>query len=152
VKGYESFGRFVAAIQANGIDLTQGEYTILAPADSAFSKHELGGNAPVTADVLKYHVIPGKKSLASLTSNQPTLQGGTLTASRKFRKNWLDDAIVGGANWPSDKPAGNCIVHTIDTILVPGAYESPTYSQDASELAGSSSDAAAKAAWLAARA
>ena len=36
IKGYDGFGRFVAAIQAYGIDLSTGEYTVLAPADSAF--------------------------------------------------------------------------------------------------------------------
>jgi uncharacterized surface protein with fasciclin (FAS1) repeats len=85
----------------------------------------------VTADILKYHVIKGKKPLDELTTDQATLQGGTLTAYRKFRKNWLDGAIVGlksegpskSSNWPSDVQSGSAMIHAVDTILVPGAFE-----------------------------
>ena len=48
----------------------------------------------------------------------------------KFRKNWLDNAIVGlksegpskSASWPSDVEADNGIIHGIDSVLIPGAY------------------------------
>merc|ERR1712087_1054988 len=106
-----------------GVDLSGGEYTLLAPANSAFDKHNNEVGTPITADVLKYHVIEGKK----------TLDGGTLTAYRKFRKNWLDGAIIGlksegpskSSNWPSDVECDNGIIQAIDTVLVPGAYEGP---------------------------
>ena len=86
---------------------------------------------PIDADVLKYHVIEGKKTMDALNSDQKTLNGGTLTAYRKFRKNWLDGAIIGlksegpskSSNWPSDVECDNGIIHAIDTVLVPGAYE-----------------------------
>ena len=53
-----------------------------------------------------------------------------LTAYRKFRKQWLDNAVIGlqsegpskSASWPKDVPFGNVIVHAIDSVLVPGAY------------------------------
>merc|ERR1712232_1198398 len=119
IKGYDNFDQLAAAITDAGIDLSSGDYTLLAPA-----------NSPIDADVLKYHVIPGKKSLDSLTVDQETLQGGTLTAYRKFRKNWLDYSIVGlksegpskSSNWPADVECDNGVIHAIDTILVPGAY------------------------------
>ena len=80
--------------------------------------------------MLKYHVITGKKSLDQLTVDQPTLQGGTLTSYRKFRKNWLDNAIIGlksegpskSSNWPADVECDNGLIHAIDSVLVPGAY------------------------------
>merc|ERR1712241_1622034 len=130
IKGYDMFSKLAAALESEGVDLSSGEYTILAPADSAFDKHEKDVGTPITADILKYHVIPGKKSLDELTTDQETLQGGKLTAYRKFRKNWLDFAIVGlksegpskSSNWPSDVEADNGIIHAIDTVLVPGAY------------------------------
>ena len=130
IKGRDNFTKLAAAIEANGIDLSSGEFTILAPSDSAFEKHENEVGTPIDADVLKYHVIKGKKSLDSLTTDQETLNGGTLTAYRKFRKNWLDFAIVGlksegpskSSNWPADVEADNGVIHAIDTVLVPGAY------------------------------
>ena len=131
IKGYDSFGKFTAAVKDAGIDLSSGEYTVLAPADSAFEKHAENGGAEITADILKYHVIPGKKSLDALNTNQKTLQGGELTAYRKFRKNWLDNAIIGlksegpskSSNWPADVECSNGVIHAIDTVLVPGAFE-----------------------------
>merc|ERR1711924_497956 len=107
-----------------------GEYTLLAPANSAFDKHNNEVGTPITADVLKYHVIEGKKTMDALNTDQKTLNGGTLTAYRKFRKNWLDGAIIGlksegpskSSNWPSDVECDNGIIQAIDTVLVPGAY------------------------------
>merc|ERR1712039_941424 len=78
----------------------------------------------ITADVLKYHVIEGKKTMDALHGDQKTLNGGTLTAYRKFRKNWLDGAIIGlksegpskSSNWPSDVACDNGIIQAIDTV------------------------------------
>ena len=95
IKGYDNFDQLAAALSKEGIDLSGGEYTLLAPANSAFDKHNNEVGTPITADVLKYHVIEGKKTMDALNSDQKTLNGGTLTAYRKFRKNWLDGAIIG---------------------------------------------------------
>merc|ERR1712129_646644 len=89
IKGYEGFSKLAAAIEKEGIDLSSGDFTILAPTDAAFDKHDKEVGTPITADILKYHVIPGKKTLDQLNSDQKTLEGGTLTSYRKFRKNWL---------------------------------------------------------------
>ena len=127
IKGYDNFTKLAAALA--DVDLSGGEYTLLAPSDSAIDKHiALGGE--ITADILKYHVIIGKKTIDQLNEDQETLQGGTLTSYRKFRKNWLDFAIVGlksegpskSASWPADVEADNGIIHGIDSVLVPGAY------------------------------
>jgi uncharacterized surface protein with fasciclin (FAS1) repeats len=130
IKGYEGFSKLAAAIEKEGIDYSSGEFTILAPTDAAFDKHDKEVGTPITAEILKYHVIPGKKTLDQLTSDQKTLQGGTLTSYRKFRKNWLDFAVVGlksegpskSSNMPSDVECDNGILQSIDTVLVPGAY------------------------------
>ena len=128
VKGYDGFRRFVHALQTNGIDLSAGGYTILAPVDSAFEKHEQEGNGPVTAEMLKYHVILGAKQLDQLHTDQQTLQGTTLKAERKFRKVWLDNCMLGKKsdggsirprNWPENIMAGNSIIHAVDTINIP---------------------------------
>merc|ERR1712154_669225 len=112
IKGYDNFDQLASALSSNGVDLSGGEYTLLAPANSAFDKH---------------HVIEGKKTMDALNSDQKTLNGGTLTYYRKFRKNWLDYAIIGlksegpskSSNWPSDVECDNGIIHAIDTVLVP---------------------------------
>ena len=97
----------------------------------ALIQHNSEVGTPIDADVLKYHVIEGKKTMDALNSDQKTLNGGTLTYYRKFRKNWLDYAIIGlksegpskSSNWPSDVECDNGIIHAIDTVLVPGAYD-----------------------------
>merc|ERR1712159_956419 len=75
-----NFDQLAAALSKEGIDLSGGEYTLLAPANSAFDKHNNEVGTPITADVLKYHVIEGKKTMDALNSDQKTLNGGTLTA------------------------------------------------------------------------
>ena len=130
IKGRDNFTKLAAALAAEGVDLSSGEYTVLAPSDSAFEKHENEVGTPIDAAVLKYHVIEGKKDLDGLTTDQETLNGGTLTAYRKFRKNWLDFAIVGlqsegpskSSSWPANVECDNGMIHAIDTVLVPGAY------------------------------
>ena len=131
IKGYDNFDVLAGAMKAEGIDLSGGEYTLLAPSNSAIEKHNTEVGTPITADVLKYHVIEGKKTLDGLNADQKTLNGGTLTSYRKFRKNWLDNAIIGlqsegpskSASWPADVACDNGIIQAIDTVLVPGAYE-----------------------------
>mmetsp|Transcript_8297 Transcript_8297/g.17121 ORF Transcript_8297/g.17121 Transcript_8297/m.17121 type:complete len:195 (+) Transcript_8297:100-684(+) len=130
IKGYDGFGKLVAAITAAGVDLSDGEYTLLAPADSSIDKHIAEVGTPIDADILKYHVIKGKKTLDQLNADQETLNGGTLTSYRKFRKNWLDNAVIGlqsegaskSGSWPANVECDNGIIHAIDTVLVPGAY------------------------------
>ena len=135
IKGYDNFDKLVSALEGQGVSsaLSGGMYTLLAPSNSAIDKHNTEVGTPITADVLKYHVIEGKVALDNLTTDQKTLNGGTLTAYRKFRKNWLDGAIIGlksegpskSSNWPSDVECDNGIIQAIDTVLVPGAYEGP---------------------------
>merc|ERR1719258_1002231 len=123
IKGYDNFDQLAAALSKEGVDLSGGEYTLLAPSNSAFDKHNNEVGTPITADVLKYHVIEGKKTMDALNTDQKTLNGGTLTAYRKFRKNWLDGAIIGlksegpskSSNWPSDVECDNGIIQAIDT-------------------------------------
>eukprot|EP00967_Tisochrysis_lutea_P033877 scaffold40313_cov36-Tisochrysis_lutea.AAC.2 len=127
IKGNEGFNRFIIACKEFGVVPPPGS-TILAPSDSAFDRAQAAG-IRVNADILKYHIIPdGAKPLDALTTDQPTLHGETLVASRRFRKNYLDNAIVGlvaeGAGqktqWPNNvQTSDGCMIHAVDTILVP---------------------------------
>ena len=57
----------------------------------------------------------------ALNSDQKTLNGGTLTYYRKFRKNWLDYAIIGLKSegpW-NEAPSGpNCTLFSGDGRLL----------------------------------
>jgi hypothetical protein len=133
VKGYDNFDVLAGAMQAQGVNLDGGQYTLLAPSNSAIDKHNKEVGTPIDANILKYHVINGAVPMSGLTVDQPTLNGGTLTAYRKFRKNWLDGAIIGlssegaskSSSWPADVACDNGVIHAIDTVLVPGAYDGP---------------------------
>jgi len=126
IKGYDNFGLFVAAVEKAGLGdaLKSGEYTVFAPVDSAFANFK----GEVTADLLKYHVVPGKVSSGSIGKDIETLEGKSLTYSRKFRKTFLDDAIIGmgpsgaatGESYPIDVACDNGLIHAIDVVLVPG--------------------------------
>ena len=134
IKGYDNFGKLCAAIDSMGLKdtLSGGSYTLLAPSDSAFEKHETNDGTPLTADILKYHVIEGKVTQASISGNQKCL-GGELFYRRFARKTWLDDAIIGlksegpskSSNWPSDVECSNGLIQAIDSVLVPGRFEAP---------------------------
>merc|ERR1719199_660644 len=111
IKGYDNFGKFVAALE------------------------EFDGE--ITADVLKYHVVEGKVPTSALsTGNLKTMEGSSITYNRKFRKDFLDDALVGNKsagpsksqNFPCDAEADNGIVHSLNMVLVPGAYGGETTS------------------------
>lgn len=129
IKGYDNFGKFVAAVEKAGLTDTlkgAGPFTVLAPTDAAFDDFK----GEVTADILKYHVIPGKVPLSSITGDQETVQGGKLTYGRRFRKTFLDSAMVGitssgaskGQVYPVDVECSNGLIHAIDCVLVPGEF------------------------------
>ena len=135
IKGFDNFGKLCAAIDSMGLKdaLSGGEFTLLAPSDSAFEKHETNDGTPLTADILKYHVIEGKVTQGAIAGNQKTLNGGELFYRRFARKTWLDDAIIGlksegpskSSNWPSDVECSNGLIQAIDSVLVPGRFEAP---------------------------
>ncbi|KAJ1638211.1 FAS1 domain-containing protein [Pavlovales sp. CCMP2436] len=133
IKGYDNFGKFVAAVESAGLTATlkgAGPFTVFAPTDAAFA--DFGGvPAGMTlADVLKYHVVSGKMSTSDISGDLKTVQGNSLTYGRRFRKTFLDYAKVGiesegaskGGNYPKDIECSNGMIHAIDCIMVPGAY------------------------------
>ena len=108
----------------------EGPFTVLAPSNAAVSAvpEAVAGrllNEDTIIDTLTYHVIPGvytAEDLADLiergarTSELETLQGDTVTIA-------IDgDAVTINGNsivTSADAEAGNGVVHTIDTVLVP---------------------------------
>lgn len=129
IKGYDNFGKFVAAVESAGLadTLKSGEYTVLAPTDSAIDEFK----GEITPEILKYHIIPGKVPTSSLSSSElKTMEGSSLTYRRFARKDFLDEAMVGvksagascGQNYPSDVECSNGLIHSLNMVLVPGAY------------------------------
>merc|ERR1711937_969629 len=55
------------------------------PSITWVDKHAQNDGSPITADVLKYHVIDGKVPFDQITGDQKTLQGSSLTYKRQFR-------------------------------------------------------------------
>jgi uncharacterized surface protein with fasciclin (FAS1) repeats len=120
---YDNFGSFIEAVKAAGlVDALSGPgpFTVFAPTDSAFAAYK----GPLTAEVLMYHVVPSKIASGSINGPMATLQGNTLTYERKFRKTFVDDAIIGQISFgstpfPSDVECDNGVVHTISVVLDP---------------------------------
>lgn len=125
LKGYDNFGSFLNAVEAAGLSAAlrgPGPFTVFAPTDSAFAAYK----KPITAEVLKYHVVPGRYPAASINADLPTLHGKSLKYERKFRKTFVDDAIVGqadnfggGSAFPVDVACDNGIIHAISVVLEP---------------------------------
>ena len=88
----DDFNTLVAAVQAAGlVDTLKGDgpYTVFAPTDEAFAKLPPGTLEALLADkeklaqVLKYHVVPGRLDAKQVTgmSQLATVQGSTLPVS-----------------------------------------------------------------------
>ncbi|MEN3296494.1 MAG: hypothetical protein V7642_5747 [Burkholderiales bacterium] len=99
-----------------------GPYTVFAPADSAFDKlppstrNELLKDKAKLAEVLAYHVIPGKVLVADVKPGKvQTIQGSPLTIKSDNGKVTVDEANV----TQSDVTADNGVIHVIDTVVLP---------------------------------
>jgi len=130
IKGQDNFGKFCQAVSAAGLDQTlrSGEYTVFVPTDAAFDDFK----GTMTADILKYHVVPGRVPSGSISGDLQTLNGASLTYRRYVRKTFLDNAMIGissagaskGQNYPTDVQCSNGLIHAIDMVLVPGEFSS----------------------------
>jgi uncharacterized surface protein with fasciclin (FAS1) repeats len=129
LKGYDNFGLFSERLASTGVAATlqgAGPFTVFAATDTAIQTYETL-NGPVTAAVLNYSIVPGTVSAASVSSNPlTTVQGESLTYSRKFRKDFVDDAILGEktfggfSDFPVDVSCDNGLIHTVGIIVSPG--------------------------------
>eukprot|EP00545_Synedropsis_sp_CCMP1620_P010197 CAMPEP_0119013064 /NCGR_PEP_ID=MMETSP1176-20130426/7828_1 /TAXON_ID=265551 /ORGANISM="Synedropsis recta cf, Strain CCMP1620" /LENGTH=185 /DNA_ID=CAMNT_0006966115 /DNA_START=73 /DNA_END=630 /DNA_ORIENTATION=+ len=122
-KEFNGFGKFLAAANAAGLGAElagPGPYTLFLPADYAMNAY----TGALTPEVIKYHIAAGKITSGSIGADIPTLNGQALKYERKFRKTFLNDAIVGqqefgGAGYPTDVEADNGIIHAISVVLEP---------------------------------
>jgi len=125
-KEYDTFSTFLDACAAHGVDLSQPDITVFAPGNLACEQFS-AVNGPLTKDVCAYHVVKGVVNTDSLGSaDLTTLQGGTITYRRMFRKDFVDNAFCAAkASPPRTSYAGNVaadngLIHMINEVIYPG--------------------------------
>ena len=129
IKGYDNFDFFRGALDQAGLKKILkgiGPYTILAPTDAACFAFK----GFLDEDILKYHILLGKHDSSSFSSSNQyeTLNGDghSITYTRKYRKDFLDDAIIGMIGeigqtpYPRNIECDNGMIHAIDRVLIPG--------------------------------
>lgn len=130
----------VAALTQAGLVETlsgAGPFTVFAPTDDAFNQVPLqtrdGWMRPaqkaVLAGVLKYHVVPGKLTVADLTAKitegggkavLKTVDGQDLTATKGGDAIVLTSASGNKATvTQADVSQSNGVIHVVDAVLVP---------------------------------
>ena len=134
-------GRFFQAARAVGLDATlegPGPYTVLVPADQAFTGVEGAladpGDPEQRAEItriLTYHILPGvilTEDIETAIRNGDgsavlaTMGGETLTARSEGGKIVLTDSAGGKATiTQGNQQASNGAVHGIDAVLMPPA-------------------------------
>jgi uncharacterized surface protein with fasciclin (FAS1) repeats len=132
--GNDDLSTLVAAVTAadlaSTLDDKDAEFTVFAPANSAFDKLPAGTvdtllkpeNKTMLAGILTYHVVPSVAMAADLSDGQviKTVQGQNLTVKMMDGKVYIVDAKGGQAQVvQADVEASNGVVHVIDTVLMP---------------------------------
>lgn len=136
----ENLSTLVSALQAADMAQTlksEGDYTVFAPTNDAFSKVPKATldnlmkpeNKESLQKLLSYHVVQGKMNSTDVMEkikaannklDVTTLNGEVLTLSEKDGKVMIKDAKGNTATVTSaDMDASNGIVHTIDKVLMP---------------------------------
>jgi uncharacterized surface protein with fasciclin (FAS1) repeats len=119
------FNTLVKAVQAAGLVDTlkgKGPFTVFAPTDAAFAKLPAGTVEALLQDkeklaqILTYHVVPGKVMAADVSSGAvATVQGQSLNMLVQNGGVKVNDAKVVQA----DVLASNGVIHVIDTVVLP---------------------------------
>jgi hypothetical protein len=129
LRGYDNFALFSARLASTGVAATlagPGPFTVFAPTDTAIQSYETTVG-PFDAAVANYCIVAGQISAGAVASTPlATLQGGSIAYSRKFRKDFVDDAILGEktfgqfSDFPIDVACDNGVIHSIGMVITPG--------------------------------
>jgi uncharacterized surface protein with fasciclin (FAS1) repeats len=125
--GSEDHTTLVAAVQAADLEnalVNAGPLMVFAPTNAAFDALSPGmvedllkpENKDALANILTYHVTPGKYSRDFLKKFKKLGQANNQNVDVEVRG---DDVFVGGARIIASVEAGNGIVHVVDKVLVP---------------------------------
>jgi uncharacterized surface protein with fasciclin (FAS1) repeats len=108
--------------QVNLVDtLNNGQYTVFAPTNDAFSKlpaetiDKLKTDSQLLTKILTYHVVPGQETPAKVDGTHKTLQGAELNVAGAGNDLKVNTAglVCGGVH------TANATVYMIDTVLTP---------------------------------
>jgi len=115
----------VAAVKAADLVETlkgKGPFTVFAPTDEAFAKLPAGTIEALLQDkqklaqVLTYHVVPGKVTASQVKpGNIKTVQGQSLNVRAEGGAVTVDNARV----IKTDVMASNGVIHVIDSVVLP---------------------------------
>lgn len=120
-----SFETLVTAVKAAGlVDVLKGDgpFTVFAPTDEAFAKLPAGtldsllGDKDALANVLTYHVVPGKYTASDVVKldSAKTVQGQSVSIDTS------SGVKVDGANVvKTDIMTSNGVIHVIDSVILP---------------------------------
>lgn len=122
-----SFDTLVTAIQEAGLVETlqgDGPFTVFAPTDEAFAAlpdgtlDSLLENPDQLADVLTYHVVPGRVFSGDVVNvdTAPTVQGSGIDVSVDMGSVMLNESA---SVIQTDILATNGVVHVIDSVILP---------------------------------
>lgn len=117
----------VAAVQAADLEnalVNAGPLMVFAPTNEAFDALPEGTvedllkpeNKDALANILKYHVTPGKYSKDFLKKFRKLGQANDQSVMVEVKG---DDVYVGGAKIIASIDAGNGIVHVVDKVILP---------------------------------
>ena len=124
-----SFNTLVAAVQAAGLEETlrsKGPFTVFAPTDEAFAQLPEGTvealleDPEALADILLYHVVPGKVMAADVSDGlvAETAQGSSVSfAIHSDGTPAINEALITA----TDIEAFNGVIHVIDSVILPPA-------------------------------
>ncbi len=125
--GSEDHTTLVAAVQAADLEnalVNAGPLMVFAPTNEAFAALPEGTvenllkpeNKGALANILKYHVTPGKYSKDFLKKFKKLGQANNQNVMVTVEG---DDVFIGGAKILASVPAGNGIVHVVDKVMLP---------------------------------
>ncbi|SNZ02039.1 fasciclin domain-containing protein [Flagellimonas pacifica] len=125
--GSEAHSTLVAAVQAAELEnalVNAGPLMVFAPTNEAFDALPEGTvenllkpeNKNALANILKYHVTPGRYTKDFLKKFKKLGQANNQNVPVEVKG---DDVYVGGAKIVASVPAGNGIVHVVDKVILP---------------------------------
>ncbi len=131
---------FVQAVRAAGLTErlgNAGPFTVFAPTNAAFDKLPTGtvqtlldpANKSLLANILNYHVVPGRKTSTQIAADiraggggatYTSAAGGTLRARMEGNVLIVSD-VKGGRSrvMQADVTQSNGVMHVVDTVLLP---------------------------------